>query len=120
MMLDRARDAGSLFDKQAPTDQARLLRALPLNCTFARGILCLTYASPLDLCVKRNETGDCLGGRESRSSRYETQTKTGLFPLSLTTSAMFRSQCRGGIHSDGAPGRREGGEQRHSDERQHA
>ena len=37
----------------------------PAYEAFDRGTLCPTYTSPFDLFVKRNETGDWLGGRES-------------------------------------------------------
>ena len=64
-ILELARDAARLFDRQEPAEQARLVRTLVSNCTFDRGTLCPTYTSPFDLFVKGNETGDWLGGRDS-------------------------------------------------------
>ena len=64
-ILELARDAARLFDRQEPAEQARLVKTLISNCTFDRGTLCPTYTSPFDLFVKGNETGDWLGGRDS-------------------------------------------------------
>jgi site-specific DNA recombinase len=64
-ILELARNAARLFERQVPAEQARLLRTLLSNCTFDRGTLCPTYTSPFELFVKGNETGDWLGGRDS-------------------------------------------------------
>jgi len=64
-ILEHARDAARMFDRQERAEQARLVKTLVLNGTFDRGTLCPTYASPFDLFVKGNETGDWLGGRDS-------------------------------------------------------
>ena len=64
-ILELAKQAYSLFVRQDPPEQARLLRTLLSNCTFERGSLCPTYSKPFDLLVQGNETGDWLGGRDS-------------------------------------------------------
>jgi hypothetical protein len=54
--LELAKKAAILYKSQDPTEQRRLLETVLSNCTFDRGTLCPTYASPFDLFVKGNET----------------------------------------------------------------
>ena len=57
--------AYSLYQKQKPAEQQRLLRTLLSNCTFTRGSLSPTYNKSFDLLVEGNEKGNWLGGRDS-------------------------------------------------------
>src|SRR5436190_15740735 len=64
-ILELAKNAHSLFIRQDPREQARLLRTLVSNCTFDRGSLSVAYVKPFDLLVDGNKTGDWLGRRDS-------------------------------------------------------
>ena len=64
-ILELARDAKSLFLRQDPAEQRRLLKTLLSNCTLKAGTLCPTYRKPFDALVDGNETGNWLGGRDS-------------------------------------------------------
>jgi hypothetical protein len=63
--IELAKNAHSLFIQQDSTEQARLLKTLLSNCTFDRGSLSATYSRPFDLLAEGNETGNCLGDRDS-------------------------------------------------------
>ena len=63
--LELAKKAEILYKSQVPAEQRRLLETVLSNCTFDRGTLCPTYASPFDLLVKGNETGNWRRERDS-------------------------------------------------------
>jgi hypothetical protein len=69
-ILELAKQAEFLYKSQIPTEQRRLLETLLSNCTFDRGTLCPTYASPFDLLVKGNETGNWRRGWDSNSVTF--------------------------------------------------
>ena len=58
--LELAKQAETLYRSQNPAEQRRLLETVLSNCTFDAGSVCPTYASPFDLLVQGNETGDWL------------------------------------------------------------
>ncbi|MEO5896486.1 MAG: hypothetical protein ABIS06_12355 [Vicinamibacterales bacterium] len=64
-ILELARDAKSLFLRQDPTEQRRLLKTLLSNCTLQAGTLYPTYRKPFDALVEGNETEDWLGVRDA-------------------------------------------------------
>jgi site-specific DNA recombinase len=64
-ILELAKKAEILYRSQNPSEQRRLLETVLSNCTFDRGTLCPTYASPFDLLVKGNETGNWRRGWDS-------------------------------------------------------
>jgi site-specific DNA recombinase len=64
-ILELAKQAAFLYKSLIPTEQRRLLETVLSNCTFGRGSLCPTYASPFDLLVKGNETGNWRRGWDS-------------------------------------------------------
>ena len=64
-ILELAKKAEELYKSQNPAEQRRLLETVLSNCTFDRGTLCPTYASPFDLLVKGNETGNWRRERDS-------------------------------------------------------
>ncbi len=64
-ILELAKGAKSLFLRQDPTEQRRLLKTLLSNCTLQAGTLCPTYRKPFDALVKGNETEDWLGVRDA-------------------------------------------------------
>jgi hypothetical protein len=64
-ILELAKQAEFLCKSQIPTEPRRLLETVLSNCTFDRGTLCPTYASPFDLLVKGNETGNWRRERDS-------------------------------------------------------
>jgi hypothetical protein len=64
-ILELAEKAEILYKSQSPTEQRRLLETVLSNCTFDRGTLSPTYASPFDLLVKGNETGNWRRGWDS-------------------------------------------------------
>jgi site-specific DNA recombinase len=64
-ILELAKQAHSLFIRQDPSEQARLVRTLVSNSTFDRGSLSVTYVKPFDLLVQGNESGNWLGDRDS-------------------------------------------------------
>jgi site-specific DNA recombinase len=68
-ILELAKNAENLYKSHDPAEQRRLLETVLSNCTFDAGTICVTYASPFDLLVKGNETGDRLGGRDSNSEQ---------------------------------------------------
>ena len=68
-ILELARDAKSLFLRQDPAEQRRLLKTLLSNCTLKAGSLSPTYRKPFDALVSGNETGNWLGGRDSNSEQ---------------------------------------------------
>ena len=55
-ILELAKKAVFLYEKQDPAEQRRLLQTVLSNCTFDRGSVCPTYTSPFDLFAKGNET----------------------------------------------------------------
>jgi hypothetical protein len=57
-ILELARNAMSLYEKQPFAEQRRLLDTVLSNCTFDRGTLCPSYNKPFDLFVAGNETGN--------------------------------------------------------------
>jgi hypothetical protein len=57
-ILELAKKAVFLYEKQDPGEQRRLLQPVLSNCTFDRGTLCPTYTSPFDLFAKGKETGN--------------------------------------------------------------
>jgi len=59
-ILELAKQAEFLYKSQNAAEQRRLLETVLSNCTFDRGTLCPVYASPFDLLVQGNETGDWL------------------------------------------------------------
>ena len=64
-ILELSQRAYSLYVRQEPVQQRRLLSTLLSNCSFDRGTLTPTYNKPFDLLVEGNETGNWLGGRDS-------------------------------------------------------
>jgi hypothetical protein len=66
-ILELAQTAPVQFLTQNPAEQARLLKMVLSNCTFDRGTRSVAWVKPFDLLARGNETGDWLGGRESRS-----------------------------------------------------
>jgi hypothetical protein len=64
-ILELARGAKSLFLRQDPVEQRRLLKTLLSNCTLNAGSLCPTYRKPFDALVEGNENGNWLGDRDS-------------------------------------------------------
>jgi hypothetical protein len=64
-ILELARGAKSLFLRQDPAEQRRLLKTLLSNCSLKAGSLCPAYRKPFDALVCGNETGNWLGGRDS-------------------------------------------------------
>jgi hypothetical protein len=64
-ILELAEQAEFLYKSQNSAEQRRLLETVLSNCTFDRGSLSVTYASPFDLLVRGNETGDWRGRRDS-------------------------------------------------------
>jgi hypothetical protein len=63
-ILELARGAKSLFLRQDPAEQRRLLKTLLSNCTLQGSTLCPTYRKPFDVLAKANETGNWLGVRD--------------------------------------------------------
>ncbi|HEX7139412.1 MAG TPA: hypothetical protein VF219_16275, partial [Vicinamibacterales bacterium] len=74
--LELGKRAENLYKSQNPAEQRRLLETVLSNCTFDCGSLCPTYASPFDLLVKGNQTGDWRRGWDS-------------FPRVLLTSTIY-------------------------------
>ena len=68
-ILELAKSAHNLFIRQDSHEQARLLKTLVSNCTFDRGSLSVTYVKPFDLLADGNESGNWLGGRDSKTER---------------------------------------------------
>jgi hypothetical protein len=64
-ILELANRRVFLYTSQIPTEQRRLLETVLSNGTFDRGSLYTTYASPFDLLVKGNETGNWWRERDS-------------------------------------------------------
>jgi site-specific DNA recombinase len=64
-ILELAKQAHSLFIRQDPREQARLVGTLVSNSTFDRGSLSVAYVKPFDLLVQGNESGNWLGDRDS-------------------------------------------------------
>ena len=60
-ILELSQRAYSLYVRQEPAQQRRLLSTLLSNCSFDRGTLTPTYNKPFDLLVEGNETGNWLG-----------------------------------------------------------
>jgi site-specific DNA recombinase len=63
-ILELAKDAHTLFIRQDPHEQARLLKTLVSNSNFDRGSLSVAYVKPFDLLVDGNESGNWLGVRD--------------------------------------------------------
>ena len=66
-ILELAKKAHFLYKTQSRVEQRRLLETVLSNCTFYRGSVWPTYASPFDLLVKANETGNWRRERDSNS-----------------------------------------------------
>ena len=64
-ILELAKNAVSLYEKQPATEQRRLLNTVLSNCTFDRGTLCPTYTKPFDLLAEGNQTGNWRRGWDS-------------------------------------------------------
>jgi site-specific DNA recombinase len=64
-ILELAKRAVFLYEKQDRAEQRKLLEILLSNCTFDRGSVCATYTSPFDLFVRGNETEDWRRGWDS-------------------------------------------------------
>ena len=92
-ILELAKQAENLYKSQDPAEQRRLLETVLSNCTFDRRSLCPTYASPFDLLVKGNETGNWRRGWDSNPrAPYGTRRFRGA-PVT-TTSVPLRSMDR--------------------------
>jgi hypothetical protein len=87
----REDNAEFLYKSQIPTEQRRLLDTVLSNCTFDRGSLYPTYASPFDLLVKGNEQE--IGGPSGTSFATGYCGQTALCPVAerLRALGMVRS-----------------------------
>ena len=56
-ILELAKNAVALYEKQPFAEQRRLLDTVLSNCTFDRGTLCPTYTKPFDLLAEGNQSG---------------------------------------------------------------
>ena len=64
-ILELSQQAYTLYVRQDPIEQRRLLNSLLSNCAFERGSLTPTYTKPFDLLAEGNKTENWLGGRDS-------------------------------------------------------
>jgi hypothetical protein len=93
-ILELAKQAETLFKSQNPAEQRRLLETVLSNCTFDCGSLSPSYASPFDLLVKRNETGDWRRGWDS--SQVATSRSSSPDALEATRTDMTERERRSG------------------------
>ena len=63
-ILELAKDAPAMFQRQNREEQAALVKTLVSNCRFDRGSLSVVYISPFDMLTRGNESGDWLGVRD--------------------------------------------------------
>ena len=68
-ILELAKDAPAMFQRQNREEQAALVKTLVSNCRFDRGSLSVVYTSPFDMLARGNESGDWLGGRDSNPDK---------------------------------------------------
>ena len=57
-ILELSQQAYTLYVRQDPVEQRRLLNSLLSNCAFERGSLTPTYNKPFDLLAEGNKTGN--------------------------------------------------------------
>ena len=71
-ILELSQCAYSLYVRQDPTEQRRLLETLLSNCTFERGTLTPTYNKPFDLFARGNKTKEWRRGQSrANPSRHD-------------------------------------------------
>ena len=104
-ILELAIQAENLYKSQNPTEQRRLLETVLSNCSFDRGSLSPTYASPFDLLVKGNETGNWRRGWDSNPRAGYPTTRFRGAPVTTTSvplrlEATQTAQARGLLEAD--------------------
>jgi hypothetical protein len=67
-ILELARTAQALFERQPPREKRRLLNFLLSNCTWENGEVVVTFRQPFDLLVKTTAIAACSKGDKGSNS----------------------------------------------------